>query len=283
MNPVTASQALMSLLKEQGVTRLSIGVQSFSDAVLAVLGRVHKAAEAGQTVSLARRAGFRNIALDLIYAIPGQTEAHWEGTLDSALMLEPEHLSLYSLSLDEGSQFTSDARSGKLIMPCDETAARMYSAACDGLERAGYQRYELSNFARHGFSCRHNLNYWARGEYLGIGAGAWSFVGGVRWANMSDVSEYIERTSRQVSVRSFEERPGLSETVAETLFLGLRTTTGIDMSWFATTFGARSYDSLLAAIEKHHSTGFYEVLEGKLRLTPRGMLLANDAMEALLP
>ena len=283
VNPGTASPELFSRLRDLGVTRLSIGVQSLSDEVLCALGRVHGAAEARQTVAMARAAGFENIGLDLMYAVPGQTAGHWAETLDDALRLAPEHLSVYSLSIDEGSRFSDDACLGRLVLPSDEVAADLYSMACDRLERHGYRRYELSNFARPGFTCKHNLNYWSHGEYLGIGAGAWSYLHGVRWANLCSVEGYIGRIARRDPVRSFEERPSPAEAASEALFLGLRTAEGVDLERFAACHGGERSASLLAAAERQWSTGLYEVHAGRLRLTQRGMLLADDAMLALLP
>ncbi len=283
VNPVTASRELCEVLKALCVTRLSIGVQSFSDEILSTLGRSHRSQDARNTVSIARAAGFRNIGIDLMYAIPGQTTEHWTATLEESLALSPEHLSLYCLSLDEGSQFWAAARRGELILPSDDTAADQYSTACDQLERHGFLRYELSNLARPGFLCKHNLNYWTRGEYLGIGAAAWSFMGGVRSANITDIEAYIKRIASRVSVKTFEERPGQLQAASETLFLGLRTATGVDLDRFALTYGNAAHMSLLRAIEQHRSTGLYEVTDRAVRLTRRGMLLANDAIEALLP
>ncbi len=283
VNPGTASPDLFSLLRSLGATRLSIGAQAFSDEVLRALGRVHGAEDARRAFAMARAAGFGNIGLDLMYAVPGQTDGQWAETLDDALRLAPDHLSVYSLSLDEGSRFFADASRGRVVLPSDEAAAGQYSMACDRLERHGYRRYELSNFSRPGFACRHNLNYWSRGEYLGIGAGAWSFLRGVRWANLCDVEGYIGRIARRETVRSFEERPGPAEAASEALFLGLRTAEGIDLERFAACHGTERSASLLAAVERHWTTGLYEVHAGRLRLTQRGALLANDAMEALLP
>ncbi len=282
-NPGTVSRSLFDVLRSLGATRLSIGVQSFSEEILAFLGRVHRADDARQAVAMARAAGFANIGLDLMYAVPGQTIDHWRATVDEAIAFGPEHLSLYSLSLDEGSRFSDDARLGKLVLPSDAAAAEMYVMAGDLLEQHGYERYELSNYARPGFACTHNLNYWSRGEYLGVGAGAWSFIDEVRSANISDVRGYIDRIERRATVRTFEERLGPAEAVSETVLLSLRTSSGVDLERFAASFGRASHASLLASIDRHRSSGLYEVVDGTLRLTRRGMLLADSAMEALFP
>ena len=180
-NPYTVTSEKLSFLLAQGVNRLSLGVQSFSDEILQTLGRLHTGEQAANAFRLARIAGFRNIGIDLIYGIPGQTVTHWEETLDAAIALNPEHVSAYSLSLDEGSQFLREAEAGRLTMPVDEVIAAMYERAVTKLNKEGYERYEISNFTLPGHECRHNMNYWDRGEYLGLGPGAWSFISGRRY------------------------------------------------------------------------------------------------------
>ena len=172
------------------MNRLSIGVQSFSDRLLATLGRPHHAAQARDAFQSARRCGFKNIGIDLIYGIPGQTLDDWNQTLDRALTLRPEHVSAYSLSLDEGSDYQLKASSGSLQLPDDDTVADFYDACVERLTAAGFIHYEISNFAQPGFECRHNLNYWRRGEYLGLGPGAWSFIAARRSRAVPDLQSY---------------------------------------------------------------------------------------------
>jgi oxygen-independent coproporphyrinogen-3 oxidase len=185
-NPSTVTSEKLSLLLARGVNRLSLGVQSFSDEVLQILGRLHTGEQAADAIRLARIAGFRNIGVDLIYGIPGQTATHWEETLGALIALKPEHVSAYSLSLDDGSLFKREAEAGGFTMPDDEVIAAMYESAVETLNNACYGQYEISNFSLPGYECRHNLNYWYRGEYLGLGPGAWSFMSGTRSANISD-------------------------------------------------------------------------------------------------
>jgi oxygen-independent coproporphyrinogen-3 oxidase len=182
-NPKSLSETVLTLLREQGVNRLSIGVQSLNDRHLKTLGRVHSAAEAVAAVDRARRAGFRNISVDLIYGIPGQDDASWSETVKRTIALELEHIGVYALSLDEGSAFKRMVAEGTLRVPDDDAVAHLYERAVEYLARRGYRQYELSNFSRPGFECSHNMNYWERGEYVGLGPGAWSFRAGMRSCN----------------------------------------------------------------------------------------------------
>ena len=194
-NPNTVTHEKLSLMRSQGVNRLSLGVQSFSDEILQTLGRLHTTEQATEAFRLARSVGFENISIDLIYGIPGQTIADWDETLNAAIALKPEHVSAYSLSLDVGSQFMRAAEAGEFALPDEEICAAMYERAVITLNTAGYGRYEISNFSLPGYECRHNLNYWARGEYVGLGPGAWSFISGKRYANIADTTEYVQRLS----------------------------------------------------------------------------------------
>jgi oxygen-independent coproporphyrinogen-3 oxidase len=184
-NPQSGSEPLLLALRKAGVNRLSIGVQSFSDRLLATLGRPHHAAQAGAVFQSARRCGFENVGIDLMYGIPGQTADDWSRTLDQAISLRPDHVSAYSLSLDEGSDYQQKAAAGLLHMPDDDAVADFYDTGVERLTAAGFLHYEISNFAQRGFECRHNLNYWRRGEYLGLGPGAWSFVAARRFSSFT--------------------------------------------------------------------------------------------------
>jgi oxygen-independent coproporphyrinogen-3 oxidase len=280
-NPYTVTSEKLPFLLAQGVNRLSLGVQSFSDEILQILGRLHTGEQAADAFRLARIAGFRNIGIDLIYGIPGQTATHWEETLDAAIALRPEHVSVYSLSLDEGSQFLREAEAGRLTMPVDEVIAAMYERAVIKLNNAGYGRYEISNFALPGHECRHNMNYWDRGEYLGLGPGAWSFISGRRYANISDTTEYAQRLSNGRSAIDTQETIGPELSARETIFLGLRTMKGLDLLRFEQEYGA----DLLRRLEKNaaplRDAGLLRMTEGRLRFTDRGILLSNEALARL--
>ena len=185
-NPRTIDYRKLKALRDSGVTRLSIGIQSLDDRLLARLGRIHDASDSIEVFHLARKAGFRNLNIDLIYGIPGQTMKDWEQTLDLAVGLEPEHISAYGLMLEEGTPLWDEVRAGT-IEPCDEDLEiAMYYLAKDKLNLAGYEHYEISNFARPEYRCRHNIIYWKLEPYISLGAGAHSYVGRVRWSNLED-------------------------------------------------------------------------------------------------
>ena len=283
VNPNTATEGTFSLLICRSVNRLSIGVQSFSDTVLASLGRAHSAVAAGVAFCSARNAGFGNIGIDLIYGIPGQNEQHWHHTLEAALALGPEHLSVYSLSLDEGSRWSREVGAGTIIMPDEEIVTRMYLTAIQTLAEGGYQQYEISNFSIPGRECRHNSNYWARGEYLGFGPSAASFIGNRRFTNIANVNEYIVRMTNGADAIASSEILDYGEEVSETLLLGLRRTSGVDLEHFGQLFGAGVADDLIKRVRSLDGTGLFKIVDSRLSLTRRGFLLSNSALAAVLP
>jgi len=282
-NPNTVVNRDLSLWKEQGVNRLSLGVQSFSDAILQRLGRLHTAKQAQFAFRLARNAGFQNISMDLIYGIPGQTSNHWKETLGRAIELKPEHLSIYSLSLDEGSVLKKEADSGKLPKPNDDIAADMYESALPVLADARYGRYEISNFSLPGHECRHNMNYWQRGEYLGLGPGAWSFLAGTRSSTIADVNRYIANLVQGIPVIAESETLGIEQAARETILLSLRTVKGLDLYQYGVDYGPHFLQRLETAIAPLAAAGLLHVQEGVLRLTNCGILLSNEALSRLSP
>jgi len=280
-NPNTITHEKLSLMRSQGVNRLSLGVQSFSDEVLQILGRLHTAEQAADAFRAARSAGFKNIGVDLIYGIPGQTADHWKETLDAAIALKPEHVSAYNLSLDAGSQFMRESEAGEFALPDEEICAAMYERAVIQLTNAGYGRYEISNFSLPGYECRHNMNYWERGEYLGFGPGAWSFISGRRYANIADTTEYAQRLSSGRTIIDDQETVGSRSSARETVLLSLRTTKGLDLSRFEQEFG----HELLCRLERNaaplRQAGLLRMLEGRMTLTDRGILLLDEALARL--
>jgi len=297
-NPGSADSARLDGLRQMGFNRLSLGVQSFQDDELRLLGRVHSAAEARQAYRAARRAGFENVNLDLIYGLPGQPLAAWQRTLAEAIALRPEHLSLYALTLEEGTPLAADVARGRPPAPDPDLAADMYLWAGEALAAAGYQQYEISNWALPGRRCRHNLVYWHNEPYLGLGAGAHSCLGGFRFAAVRDPSRYI----RDVMARGAEPHAdGLAaflaglrhlETVeettparamAETVILGLRLVEGVSAAAFRRRFGASLLSVYGPAVAELTALGLLERANGRVRLTPKGRLLGNEAFERFLP
>lgn len=282
-NPNTVTKNSLRLLKSLGVTRLSIGVQSFSDKVLALLGRVHSAREAIAAVHAAQDVGFGCIGIDLIFGVPGQTEEQWKNTLATSCSLKPEHISAYSLSLDEGSQWHRDTKDGRIEPPDDDTCANMYGTAIDLLRSRGYHQYEISNFCMPACECRHNVNYWDRGEYLGLGPGAWSFIGNKRWANIADVDQYVSRLRSGITVQDqirYESVNG-EQAALEKLFLGLRKTSGVDLAVYGLLFGEGKLGSLLNRIGDLKRDGLVDIQKNILVLTERGMMLSNEVLSRI--
>ncbi|HXY53695.1 MAG TPA: radical SAM family heme chaperone HemW [Nitrospirota bacterium] len=280
-NPGTVSEDKLELLHASGLNRLSLGVQSFSDHVLRTLGRLHSAVEAYKAVMLSRKAGFANISVDLIYGIPGQSMAEWNETLTEAISLAPKHVSAYSLSLDEGSRFIAEAEAGRFALPDDELVAEMYEIAVSRLRGAGYERYEISNFAFPGFACLHNSNYWERGEYLGLGPGAWSFVGNARYRTIADVREYARLLKAGYSVIAEEEIIDSRRAANETVMLGLRTSCGVDMFSYGQRYGAEALEQLSRKAGPLIDASLLIHANGRLMLAERGFLVANEALARL--
>ncbi len=221
-NPGTVDAAKLALLKRSGVSRLSIGVQSFDFQCLKTLGRIHTAEQAEEAFRLARSAGFENISIDLMFGIPGQTMEMLEADLERVLALEPEHIAIYNLMYEEGAPLTM-RNPPKLN---EELERDMYDRIRARLETAGFVHYEISNFAKPGFECRHNLLYWSGGEYLGCGPAAHSHWKGMRWANVSDLNDYCANGPR----REFEETLNPEAKERETLVMGLRKIAGVEIS-----------------------------------------------------
>jgi oxygen-independent coproporphyrinogen-3 oxidase len=283
-NPNTVTLNSLFLLKKLGVTRLSIGVQSFSDEILALLGRVHSAGQAIAAVHAAREVGFGSIGIDLIFGIPGQSEKQWNNTLETAISLNPEHISAYSLCLDEGSQWYRDAKDGRVEPPDNDTSANMYGTATEFLSSHGYHQYEISNFCLPGYECRHNVNYWDRGEYLGLGPGAWSFIGNKRWANIADVDQYCSRVKNGITGQDRDRNEYMNgeQAALEKLFLGLRKTSGVDLAVYSSLFRGEALDSLLNRIGDLEREGLVDIQKGNLVLTGRGMLFTNEVLSRII-
>ncbi len=280
-NPNSLTREHLEELREKGANRLSLGVQSFSDEVLHTLGRLHTSEEAERAFYLARSAGFQNIGMDLMYGIPGQAMDQWQDTLKTSLGCRPEHVSVYSLSLDDGSFFHQLFEAGNFDCPDDDAAAEMYEFAISILQGSGYRRYEISNLSLPGFECRHNRNYWCRGEYLGLGPAACSFISQRRHYNIADTEEYAKRIAKGVSPIADSELTGPDQASRETLLLSLRTVEGLDLEQYRIEYG----DLLLERLERNMaplvSEGLLEVYEDRATLTERGILLSNEALVRL--
>ncbi len=275
-NPGTVDRAYLRTVRELGVNRLSLGVQSVHPDELRLLGRRHTWEEAVAAVEAARAAGLENVNLDLIYGLPGQSLAGWQETLKAAISLSPDHLSLYALTLEEGTPLQEQVARGALPPPDDDAAAEMYEWAEARLARAGYIHYELSNWARsERHFCRHNLTYWYNEPYLGLGAGAASWWGGRRWTNVRHPEEYIRRQAAGEAVaEEVEEIPRRLE-MGETMMMGLRLVEGVSDARFRARFGIGLMEVFGAEVSRLAGQGLLEWDGQTARLTPRGRLLGN--------
>jgi oxygen-independent coproporphyrinogen-3 oxidase len=282
INPDDPTPEYLRDLRGLGVNRLSFGVQSFDDARLRRLGRRHGAAAAVRAYQEARAAGFDNLSLDLMFALPEQSLAQWEGTLDQATALAPDHLSLYNLTVEPETPFGAWAAAGKLVVPDDDAAADMYQAAFDRLGAAGYGHYEISNWARsdphRDLRAQHNLRYWRNQPYFGVGAGAHSSFGGYRYANRRPPLDYLQRIRAGQTAVDPEtvEAIGRDLAMAETMLLGLRLAEGVQPGDFQQRFGcppAAVYGPILSQLA---NDGLIEVSPDRITLTHRGRFLGNE-------
>ncbi|MGN0995332.1 MAG: radical SAM family heme chaperone HemW [Candidatus Ventricola sp.] len=282
-NPGTLTMEQLRAYRAAGVSRLSLGVQSLQDDLLAALGRIHTAAEAAQAVRMAREAGFDNLNLDLMLGLPGQTPAQWRDTLSRAIDLAPEHLSCYALILEEGTPLAASVQAGACEPLPDEDALEEMDAVTEALTRAGgYARYEVSNYARPGRECRHNLVYWECLPYLGVGLGAHSDMDGERFYNPADWEAYLRLAESGGAARSREGTGARGEQQFERMMMGLRMTRGVDCARFARDFGAQPEDVWPETIRRMTRGGLMTRREDRLRLTPRGMQVMNGVLVQLM-
>ena len=274
-NPGTVDAAGLETLLKAGVNRLSLGVQSFNDGLLGVLGRIHSTAQALEAVRLARASGFANLNLDFIFGIPGQTLSDWQETLAQAAALYPEHIAAYGLQLEEGTTLAQGVGRGEICACPEDLELMMYRHAVEYLDNCGYKHYEISNFARPGRECAHNLVYWLNNLYLGLGPAAHSFIGGERFSNVPALDRYSEQLSGGEYPVEARERLTVEDEMAETMFLGLRLTAGVDLNLFHRRFGRRAEDVYRREIEGILKNGLVEINGGFLRLSSKGLPLAN--------
>ncbi len=282
-NPGTIDYQYLKILRENGFNRLSLGCQSFNNDLLKKIGRIHNYNEIYQSVSAARGAGFKNISLDLMFGLPGQSLEIWEETLQNATQLKPTHLSVYNLTIEKETPFYDRLRKGELILPSEELQSTMYERAVEYLLQTGYIHYEISNFALKGYECRHNKNYWENNEYVGFGPGAASYLNGTRSKNILSPEKYIEALLEKKEIPLFEkETLDQKKSMGETLMLGLRMVNGINLSDFEKRFGKKLDSEFDEKIEKLKSEQFLEYSDEKLKLTRKGILFSNEVFVELI-
>jgi len=281
-NPKTIDRQKLTLLRHSGVNRLSIGVQSFHDQELQLLGRPHGADDAAQAVHLARAAGFADISLDLMYGLPGQTPDSWRDSLEQAISLAPTHLSLYELTIEPGTPYFQQHRQGLLELPDEEAVAAMDRLTAKLCRKAGLVQYEISNYARPGFECRHNINYWQNGPYLALGAGAVACVDGCRRQTIRDPRRYCEQVESGQSVILDEECLEPAASFRETVVMGLRMIEGVSREELQKRYGRDVPDYYGATLVRLIDQGLLELTTSHLRLTARGRMFANQVMAELV-
>ena len=284
-NPGTVDAAKLRGFAAAGVNRVSFGVQSFQPRHLAQLGRIHSAAQAIEALEGAHAAGFDDVNLDLMFAIPGQTVAEWEADLATAFGLRPTHISAYNLTYEDGTPFGAWRRGGRLVPVPEEAEVAMFTRAQTLLAAHGYAQYEISNYALAGRECAHNLNYWRAGGYLGVGAGAHSFApepgAGRRWANERSPGGYMERIRSAGQARVDEETLSAEQARGEFIFLGLRCRAGFPAASFAQRFGL-DVTRAFPHVEGLRRDGVVECVDGWWRLTEGGVLFGDSIFATFL-
>ena len=290
-NPGDVTVEKATSWRASGVNRISMGVQSFDDELLSLLGRRHTAAEAKLAFASLREAGFQNQSIDLIYGLPYQTAEQWSSTLDEAIALEPEHISLYSLQIEKGTPLDVDVAAGKYPVPDDDLAADMYEEAQSRLDANGFSQYEISNWSKPNLESRHNLIYWLNEPYLGVGPGAHSWLAGQRFANLKSPRRYVMVVGDNYSesaddpVVKMRAPAGPVEQidvttpaidVAETMMMGMRLNQGVSHERFTKRFGSKVDEVFPDEVERLLKLGLIEITDKALLLSERGRLLGNE-------
>ena len=282
-NPATIPQTDLAQLREAGFNRLSIGVQSFDPDELKLLERVHSVDEVYLTVERARQAKFENLSLDLMFGLPGQMTKRWLSNLNKAIALEPDHISAYNLTIEPDTVFYKQQSQGHLKMPPDDFQRELFEITIETLTGAGYEHYEISNYAQPGKQSRHNLNYWVDGEYLGLGAGASSFFNDDRFKNTNLPARYIAQINESRTAVESRETPDRRQRMGEAVMLGLRLRAGLSLSQFKKQFGISFQDAFVNTIEKLEETGLIKINEDNVALTDEGLFLADSVIVEFIP
>lgn len=277
-NPGTADYGKLQAYRDYGINRLSIGLQSPDDRELKILGRIHNYEQFLETYKKARKAGFDNINVDLMSAIPDQTYKGWEKNLRTVAELEPEHISAYSLIIEEGTPFAAR----QLNLPDEDTEYNMYEATARILKEYGYKQYEISNYAKRGMACRHNVRYWTRQDYLGFGLGASSLYGKERFSNTADRKKYLENSFSPELIREREPILSREDEMAEFMFLGLRMTEGVARTDFEQIFGCCIEQIYGDVLKKYESMGLLQEKNGRIFLSRAGIHVSNSVMADFL-
>ena len=287
-NPGTVSREKAAAYRAAGVNRISLGAQSFSDAELRAVGRIHSAAQITDSLNILSGAGFDNISLDLMLGLPEQNVESWRATLKAAVSFSVQHISVYMLELDESARLPTLIKSGKAFLPEDDFVADLYSETIDFLDSHGLGQYEISNFAREGSASRHNLKYWRRIPVYGFGLGSHSFDGRFRYAVVSEIEDYCRRIESGLSSVAWRSEVTNTQALEETFFLGLRLADGVDLRNVSAYFAdlddfkdvaAGFLSERKKALEDFRDRGLLYIDSSRLRLTEKGMLFSNEVLE----
>ncbi len=281
-NPGTVDTEKLRVMRDNGVNRLSFGLQAMQDETLKQLGRIHTVDEFRQSYHLAREDGFGNINIDLIFALPEQTMDAWHHTLSEVIALEPEHISAYNLVMEETTPFYESWQAGELHLPTEDTEADMFQYTIETLTAHGYEHYEICNFAKPNREALHNLVYWNNQPCIGLGAGAWGYINGVRYSNIRGIAPYIGQLSHHNKPIADTERLTGHAEKAETLMLALRKREGISVEAYQDRFGEEIGAAFGSILKKWMDLGLLERTATHLRFTSRGLFLANEVFVELM-
>lgn len=283
-NPETVSLERLRAFRSLGINRLSLGIQSFSDAELQQLGRIHRAEQAKRSIEWAEQAGFDNVNLDLIFAIPNQSLRQWQSNLKRAISFHPKHLSVYGLTIEPGTRLHERIGSGEIRQLRETTQRQMYLWSIETLAAANYHQYEISNFSKPGFKCRHNMNYWNGSYYLGIGPGAHSYWQNIRQWNVDSLNSYSDLLKKaKLPVAGYEQLTSQQQMI-EFIYLGLRTSKGIDLNAFEKKFSMPFLPKFQIVLEKfagHQDGDLFQLQQHHLKLTPAGFVLFDEICQHL--
>lgn len=276
-NPGTLDAEKLNAIRSAGFNRLSLGLAVWQDSLKTRLGRTHTTGDFLAALFYAREAGMENINVDILYGVPGQRLADWEETLAGVVALNPEGISAYGLEIEAGTPLYAQRSAGKLVLPEEDEELAMFLITAETLAAAGYVHYEISNFARPGYECRHNLGYWQNGHYLGIGAGAHSHLPGLRLVNIADPDQYTATVTQGDLPTALETPLTEAQSMSETVLMGLRLRRGVDRQGFRARFGRNLDDVYGPQIARLTREGLLEGEGGRVRLTARGLPVANVA------
>ena len=274
VNPDDITEEYVETIKNLPINRVSMGVQSFDDRLLQLIGRRHDSKKAKEAYSLLRKAGIKNLSIDLMFSLPTQTIEEWESSINQAIELQPEHISAYDLSYEPGSVLSQKLKQGEIDACADETSIAMYNMLVDKLTQAGYEHYEISNFALPGYHSQHNSGYWNGTSYLGLGASAHSFDGKVRRANISNTLLYINNVLDGKPAFEIEELTP-RESYNETIFTRMRTASGVDLAYIEQQYGKKNLQHLLREAASYIAEGYLKEQQGKLVLTRKGISISD--------